>query len=277
VNQDFDRHRRIVECAPALLWILQRFPLSYRLKHLRQRLAPADAPLLSGLLREGSFRTVVTTAHRAAFWVADLKRRGLSTVRLVGIITDYALSAGWKHLDRSHIDLLVGPVPAGVLPADLRPRFRFADIPVCADIERLQGTKGEPQRGLVTGGGWGLGPLARITALLHGAFPSLSIDVCCGDNAPLFETLTRRYNGDSRVTVYPLVESIAPLLERCSFVVCRPGGLTITEVAHSGRALFLLPGLPVIEAQNRKIAVSRFGARPFSLEAVRSVLSGPRG
>ena len=214
-------------------------------------------------------KTILAFNHRAAFWLSALKRRGRLTGRLWAGLTDYGVSAGWRFLFWEQIERSFGPVSVDDMPSDARAGFIRMPIQVSRDVHRAAALgPGDKNQVLVTGGGWGLGPLASVVRSLYDSNASLRIHVACGDNAALRENLLRLF--PDRVQVWGNLSSLAPLYERCRAVVARPGGVTVTEVRAANRRLFLLPGLPFVEEANRRYAIRDLDAIPFDARAFAS-------
>lgn len=277
---NFVRYRFICEQAPWLLHGMYRLALPYRMK--RWAIGSGEnqelGPLYRKLVQDG-VQTVIATNHRAALWLGALKLKRKLSCKIWGCLTDYHFGAGWRHILWEGIDRFFGPIPPNQIPLSIRSRYRQIPLPVPDDPASLQTDPGDPNQVLLTGGGWGLGPLASSARWLHRSFRRIRIHVVCGDNRALFSRLQREYNGDARVCLYGAVPSLVPLLRSCRSVVCRPGALTITEAFLSRRTLFLLPGLPVVEESNASYAVRHFKAKHFHPRAFQEwyqQTSGPK-
>lgn len=267
VRRHFGRHRLLCQTFPALLRLLYAFPVRYRLAELAARVGtPAGLTQLQAALSPGRVGTVVATSHRAAFWVAALKRRLRLPLRLLAVLTDYGLSPGWRHIFWDQVDEAFGPLPAATVPPAARARYRTVPLPLPPAFDEPF-PPGDPDQVLVAGGGWGLGPIDEAVRVLRGLPLALHLHVACGDNARLYSRLERRYGAGSTVSLYGLCDSLRPLLARCRSVVSKPGALTLAEASAAGRAIFLLRPLPVVEEANYRYALERLAATPFSAEA----------
>jgi processive 1,2-diacylglycerol beta-glucosyltransferase len=268
VRGDFDRHRWICARAPWLLHLVSGTSVSYRLKHaLASRGDDGDARVLESSLAAFAPKTIIAVSHRAALWLAVLRRRRRLSAALWGFVSDFALSEGWKHLPWSEVDRLFGPAPASDVPPEVRRRYRRVEMPVAPAFHDLARAPGSPDEVLVTGGGWGLGGLERVTAALVRAEPTLTVHVLCGDNRELCARLRHDFGQHPAVRVYPLVEDVPALLARCASVIAKPGGATIGEARAAGRTMFLVEGLPGVERRNRRHAIRDLGAVPYSLSS----------
>jgi hypothetical protein len=277
VRRDFGRYRRICERAPWLLGWIHAFPVNYALKTWLAGNGREDretAERIGAWARGTGARHLVVTNHRAAFWAAKAKAAGALDCRIWCAITDYALSPGWRHIDRERVDGSFGPVDASELPEPMRKTHLLHPIAVLPAFEAAGGTAEEPpsrQRPdakltvIVTGGGWGLGRLDRAAETLVRADADVRVRVFTGENRSLDARLAAAVErSGGRISLQGGAD-LALAIGEARAVVCRPGAMTLTEARAAGKKIFLLPGLPGIEPRNARYAAERFGAEPFAV------------
>jgi 2-polyprenyl-3-methyl-5-hydroxy-6-metoxy-1,4-benzoquinol methylase len=62
-------------------------------------------------------------------------------------------------------------------------------------------------------------------------------------------------------------DSLADTMKECMSVITKPGFSTVAEAYAAGRAIFLVPGMPVAEDHNADYAIKNYGALWFNNEA----------
>ncbi|MBI1858500.1 MAG: hypothetical protein HYR97_05240 [Candidatus Melainabacteria bacterium] len=55
-------------------------------------------------------------------------------------------------------------------------------------------------------------------------------------------------------------------MKKCGIIITKPGAVTVTEAFKAGREIYLIPGLPIIEENNRIYEIKYFLAKDFSIE-----------
>ena len=180
---------------------------------------------------------------------------------LVGVVTDYAAHAVWAEpgLDgycapaKAVDDLVRHGVPSSRIEATGIPiRAAFGRAPDLRPPER-----GEPLRVLVTSGGFGVGPIARVLRSFAN-IADVSLTIVCGHNPELVESaraLARRFGLSADVVGFE--SNMAARISDAHVVVGKPGGLTVSECLAAGRPLVLVGGVPGQETLNQAWIVER--------------------
>ena len=240
------------------------------------------------LLLEGSITSeikrfrpdaIVCTHPFPASVIAGLKEKGLD-VPLVGIITDYDIHAYWLN---RNIDLyIVGDqcLEKGFADLDFRPRrVSGQGIPIDPVFAHRTGRE-EAREGLgldsgrpvvlVGGGGWGLGALEKITAMLAEMPEAPQVTVVTGINAGLRKVMMRRFSNKSNIRVEGLVDNIHEHMWAADVMVTKPGGLSTTECLASGVPMVLFDVLYGQEVWNARFLTGNGAAlKADSLEEIR--------
>lgn len=102
---------------------------------------------------------------------------------------------------------------------------------------------------LVLGGGFGMGPVARILGELNKVPLPMQLLIVCGRNEELRRELATM---DSRhpTRVFGFVDNMQELMAVSHLVITKPGGLTTSEALALGKPIFILDPIPGQEAAN---------------------------
>lgn len=207
---------------------------------------------------------IVATHFQPLALLACARRKGWLSAPVVGVVTDYAAHAVWAEpgLDR------YCAAPGGAC-ADLARHGAAADrivatgIPVRAAFGRiapmLPPRPREKPRVLVTSGGFGVGPLAKVLRSFAGVDATLT--VVCGRNPSLVaraERIAAEHGLDARVVGFEA--DMASRMAEAHLVVGKPGGLTVSEALAAGRPLVLVGAVPGQETSNQRWLVARGAA-----------------
>lgn len=251
----------------------------YKLWHARRLPEVSQLDVLAALIRRSAVKTVIATSHRAAFWVAELKRRGYVHCAVWAVATDFHVGRAWRWLPWQAVDRFLGPLPAAALPAgEQRIRYRRVVLPVGRAFAALAETPGDRRHVLVSAGARGI----AVTEELVQARADTTVHLSCGEDGDLYQRAFTRFCGHRRVRVYAFEPSLWPLMAIAGAVVVRAGALTLAEAAAAGRPMFVLPARGARERANAEWAARLWGAVGFSVEAVtgwqlgRRQLAGPR-
>jgi hypothetical protein len=270
VNEDLRRYRLLSNHLPILLAGMYTIPFLYARKLARERLRRTRLEALEQFLAAEGIKTIVAVSHRQAFWAGVLKRNTSARIALHGVLNEFGPSLGWKYIFWDQMDGFVSPLPRealrGTVPAGVP--LRQLALPARAAFSSLPSVSPAQGDCLVMGGLWGQGRLTGALDLLVRHFPDLRLHVVCGDNQALQRKGLQRYGRARNVAIYGLLDSIEPLLARCSCVVTKPGMGTLLEARASGRKIFLFPGIPIAETHNARYAAAHFGAEWLTVGAV---------
>ena len=235
------------------LWIARRFVARVRARQpdavLATHFLPADvcaAGREAGWL-SGPLIVVVTDLFPHRFWIAP------RADAMIAGTADSAQLLRARGIEPSRIHALGIPI-GGVFgaapdPAALRARFAL-------DPER--------QTILVTSGGTTVGRFERVVAALQGLearLPSrLQLLVVCGENRRAAARLSAQAASSAMpVRVFGFVDYMADLMAISDLIVCKAGGLTISEALSHGLPIVLYHIIPGQEQLNAAY-VARQGA-----------------
>jgi hypothetical protein len=266
VDEDLVRYKFISNHFPALLSAIYTLPLFYYRKRVREERRTTRLPAYKAFLIKHGIATVVCVSHRQAFWTTVLKRNESLGLTVYGVLTEFGTNLGWKYIFWEAMDGFISPVEASTLNIGLPPNLPFhqLSLPARSEFGALASTLGSKRQCLVMGGLWGQGRMLQTVQTLLSSFPRVHIHVVCGENKRLQNTLANRFRHVDNLTIYGVLDSIAPVLSRCLSVVTKPGMGTLLEAQASRRKIFLFPGLPVAELNNARHAIAHFDAEWFS-------------
>ena len=136
-------------------------------------------------------------------------------------------------------------------------------LPVRAAFERVRSLRapapGERLRVLVTSGGFGVGPIARVVESFAG-IDGVELVVVCGRATKLVERVTRvAAEAGVRARVVGFERNMAARVGEAHVVVGKAGGLTISEAMTAGRPLAIVAAVPGNESLNEEFVVDGGG------------------
>lgn len=201
---------------------------------------------------------IVTTHFLPAEICANLKLKGKITGKVVSIITDYGVHPFWIS---QGVDcyLVASASTSQILARELKHNERIVEtgIPVDekfllnydkAGLRRKLGIREDKFTVLIMTGSFGLGPIEKITKLLHKDAQVLAV---CARNKKLFEELSRQNLKD--VKAFGFIDNANELMAASDLIVTKPGGLTISEVLALDLAPVFICAIPGQETENVRV------------------------
>jgi processive 1,2-diacylglycerol beta-glucosyltransferase len=214
-----------------------------------------DTVVFGGLrarIAELAPRAIVATHHLPLVVLGRERRKGRLDAPVIGVVTDYIAHTCWAERG---VDAWAVPTQAtrGELIGHGAPSSSVVvtGIPVRAAFERIAPVV--PRRDgrlavLVTSGGFGVGPMARIVESFRGV-REVELTVVCG-NAKRIEAPR-----GVRATILGFEKDMPSRVARADLVVGKAGGLTVTESLASGRPMIIAGATPGNEAVNAAFVV----------------------
>lgn len=266
-KKHFLRYKYICFNSPWLLYLIYYLPINYLFGYLQELFfCKPNLEILKEKILDLNPRTIVCTNHRACFWVSALKRRKIINPYLVGVLTDYHFNPGWKFIFWDKVDFFLGPIEEKFIPKSITHKYIKIKPPLKKEFYRFKYKDASYDNVLITGGGWGLGPIYRVVRLLSKKLPNLNLFVVCGSNEELYSRLKKDFFNKSNIYLYRKVESIYPLLQQCASIITKPGGIILTEAFEAKKKIFIIDGLPGTEQKNALYALKYFNASYFSFK-----------
>ncbi|MBV9314506.1 MAG: glycosyltransferase [Pseudonocardia sp.] len=191
----------------------------------------------------------VSTYPLGTAGLAWLRRRGLTQVPVVAVLSDFAPHPFWVYpgvsryavLDeagRDRMRTLAPGVPTEVCAPLVRPTFRPPSARETRSARERHGVPEDALSVLISCGSLGLGEVGPAVRAVLSAGPKVHAIVVCGRNQRLRSRLRRRFP-DRRLRVLGWVDDMAELMAAVDVVVNNAGGVTAAEALARGRALVL--------------------------------------
>lgn len=204
-------------------------------------------------------RVVVSTHHLPLVVLGRERTKRRLTAPVLGVVTDYFAHACWVE---PGVDAWTAPTAATAAQlaahgANAR-AIALTGIPVRAAFERVPpvvAAPGEPVAVLVTSGGFGVGPVARIVESFAGV-PDVDLTVVCGASEKVAAKVgeaAARAGVPTRVIGFE--RDMAARIAAADVVVGKAGGLTVTETMTAGRTMVIASAVPGNEAVNEAFVV----------------------
>ena len=272
VQEDLRRYKFISNHCKILLTLVYKVPFFYWRKYIRESaLGSGGLGQLRELIQSSGTKTVLCVSHRPAFWVSKLKRQERLPFKLWGLLGEYGKNLGWQYIFWDQVDGFMSPVAREDIGISLPSHVDLVAIGLPARLAygELAGTQGEANDVLLTCGLWGQGPLLRLVWEIRQALPDARLHVVCGENQRAQRWLRRVFPHDPALQVHGVVDSLVPLLRTSRAIITKPGISTLIEAHAAQRKIFLVPGMPVAEANNARYALQHFGAEWFTADNLR--------
>ncbi len=228
---------------------------------------------LNQLLQEFEPDLVISTHPFATQMCAFLKKRDKIDCKLATILTDYHIHAQWLVLYRyvdyffvANEQMKLDMVAEGVHDQ----RIFVTGIPVSEnfskDFEKNTifeefGLSKEKETVLFFAGGeFGLGRNTTYMVLkaLIRLFKNLQIVAIAGKNKRMkskFSELVETTNSSDRVKILEFTNRVPELMSISSYVITKPGGLTVTECLASHLPIVIINPIPGQEEENAQFLV----------------------
>jgi processive 1,2-diacylglycerol beta-glucosyltransferase len=214
-----------------------------------------DTVVFGGLrarIAELAPRAVVATHHLPLVVLGRERRKGRLAAPVVGVVTDYIAHTCWAERGVDAWAVPTETTRAEMIAHGAHPSaVRITGIPVRSAFERIAPVA--PRRDgrlavLLTSGGFGVGPMARIAESFRG-IDDVDLTVVCG-NAKRIEPPR-----GVRATILGFENDMPARLARADLVVGKAGGLTVTECLVAGRPMIIVGATPGNEAVNAAFVV----------------------
>jgi processive 1,2-diacylglycerol beta-glucosyltransferase len=213
---------------------------------------------LAERVRELEPRVVIATHHLPLVVLGRARCRGTLRAPLLGVVTDYTAHACWAE---SGVDLWAVACHEAELELEEhqvpRERIVTTGIPVRTAFEKVAPLSADDStlRVLVTSGGFGAAPMARIVESFE-AVRRVELTVVCGASAKL-QARVARVADTLGITarVIGFERDMPARVAETDVVVGKAGGLTVTEALTAGRPMVIASAVPGNEKVNEERVV----------------------
>jgi len=210
---------------------------------------------------------VITTHFLPNEIITHLKKAQKIRTFLATCLTDYYPHAIWRD---QGVDLYITPNAAlnhrleklGVA----REKIRALGIPIDPvfsvgsaqpEIRRQLEISPEKFTVLIAGGGFGVGPIAKLVAEVAKIAVPLNFMVVCGNNPKLREELLKKFQKSiHEFKIFGFVQNMHELMDAGDLLITKSGGLTVTEALAKHLPLLILYPIPGQESGNCNFVVA---------------------
>ena len=212
------------------------------------------------LLQKEKPDLIFCTHSLPSYILSMLKQRRVTDVPVVNVYTDFFINNLWGigGIDQHWVaDAMMKEhlIEAGV-PSS---RIFVTGIPIyCGTGSALKRTNHPPFTVLLSGGNLGVGGLDTLVEKL-GSSSLFRYFVLCGKNKRLYDALSGQAN-KRPIKPFPYIDSpeqMDRIYNEADAVICKPGGVTISECLHKGKPVFVFSALPGQEAYNLQLLKKR--------------------
>ncbi len=237
---------------------------------------------------------IVCTHLFAAQLAHEIKRKGKTRARLVGIITDYTIHPYWETV--TSVDYIItasemltlravkrGIPHQKILPFGIpvHPKYRMA-LSKYQAREKL-GLKLNAKVILLMGGGLGFGIDEDEVRKIFELNSDCEVMAVCGRNEKQrlrFEKMKQEYNYIN-LHPYGFVDNVQEMMDAADFLISKPGGLSVSEALAKNLPMIVINPIAGHEERNLEFllnsGVAIYSTKTFPLdEAVNFFLQSPR-
>jgi processive 1,2-diacylglycerol beta-glucosyltransferase len=228
---------------------------------------------------------VVSTHFFASEVIADMKRSGTVTSRLVTVVTDYRLHSWWVAPEtdvyvvggeEARSDLIdkwgTDPSRIKVLGIPVEPIFsKELDREA---IRRRMGLRKDIPTILAMSGGFGVGPLIEIVNLINDIPEPVQVLAVCGHNEGLVKRLEGMRPGlTHKLDIYGFIQNVYELMEVSDLIISKSGGITVTESLAKDLPMVVIKPIIGQETRNCDFLLSNGAAvRASDMKELRTIL-----
>ena len=209
---------------------------------------------------------IVIATHPFAVGLIDhLKRKNKADFRFVQVVTDF--KAHYSYISNNVDAYITGSeytkktlVERNVPEEKIYPY----GIPVNKEFQEhtdpryIRPGLQERFHVLVMGGSMGSKDIYKVVERLVVDSESYYLDVVCGRNKMLFDTLTKKYNQaicSGKITIRGFTRKIPEMMDEADVIVTKPGGLTTTEALSKKIPMIIPFAIPGQEQENTDFLV----------------------
>lgn len=207
---------------------------------------------------------IIGTHSYAGLLMSVLKKKGILTCPLYGVITDFTIHPFWESTNLDYYivadELLTATaarkgIPSNkILPYGIPINEQFSSSADKEEMKRTLGLK-DKETVLVMMGSMGYGNITDVVETLDAFDHDYQIVVICGNNEKAKSLIEERFwNKD----VYPLgyTKNVHEYMDAADLIITKPGGLTTSEAMAKRLPLILMNPIPGQEDRNQEFLVN---------------------
>lgn len=250
-----------------------------------------SAERLYGFCRDGMYDVIISTHVFAGLIVTIMQNRFHLPLHTYSVETDYTCSPCAEQASMERYFIPAAPLIGEFMKCGIpKQRIVASGLPIRqaffthtdkAEAKAAFGIAPEHSHLLLMCGSMGCGPMEKLVRLFHaGLGTNQELTVVCGTNKGLYQRLTRRFGGNSRLHILQYVQDISLLMDSADLYLTKPGGISVTEASAKGLPMVFIDAVAGCELYNMHYFIQRGAAvtarTPAALAALcLSLLSDP--
>jgi len=239
---------------------------------MRRIINGINAPRLERFFCDYKPDVIVTTHFMTSEVVSSMKRRGKIQTQLVTCLTDARMHSFW-YADNT--DFFCVGFRKGIsdlvkkwgFPEDKIKRFgipidsKYDKVSDKATLRNKLGLSGDLFTVLITGGGFGVGPIEDLVKVLGNMDAPLQLLVVCGHNEKLKEKIDKFIASKPDASKPPIIKNygfvnyVDELMTVSDLIITKSGGLICSEALAKELPMLMLRPIPGQETRNCKLLV----------------------
>jgi len=262
------------------IWGLFYYALDWKwlypvVKFARRVVNKSNAGLLEKFLREYDPDMVVTTHFLACEVVSNLKRQGRIKAKLITCVTDFRMHSFWFSGQTDHFCVSFKETEADLVKKWNCPphKINITGIPIHQkfyapknkdEIRDKAGLSKDLFAILITGGGFGVGPIMSLVKALSQMAEPFQVLVVCGHNAELQKRIESQvsaersgaspkgasYRSQVSIKTYGFIDYVDELMTVSDICITKAGGLICSEALAKKLPLIIIAPIPGQEGRN---------------------------
>ncbi|MBP2635796.1 MAG: ugtP 1 [Firmicutes bacterium] len=227
---------------------------------------------------------IVCTHATPAGLVAWLKRKGLITVPVAAVITDFVVHRLWVYSEidyyfvahnamvqyLQHYGIAADTVAVTGIPVS----SNFTTESNKATLFAKLGLLPERKTVMIMGGGAGALPIAKILNICNQIDEPLQLIAVTGKNQALYREIAQlSAKSKHQVNIYGFVDNVHELMSVADLLISKPGGMSSAEALTKGVPLLIFRPIPGQEEANTQFLLDSHAAlRADSLSDLKTIL-----
>jgi processive 1,2-diacylglycerol beta-glucosyltransferase len=216
---------------------------------------------LNYLIKDFSPHCFVATQAFPCGIVADFKQTFGLRVPLVAVVTDYYPHRFWIHssVDRYIVacreakEILIkeGIEEEKIEILGIPISVKFLESHSKKEIADELGFEERMRSILIMGGGWGIGPIIKISQQLDKLEENFQIIIICGKNKKLYNWFKKHKDSFKKPVFYfSYIDFVYKIMDFSDIIITKAGGITVSEALCKDLAIIITHPIPGQEERN---------------------------